>query len=121
VKINCPRFKRLHLYLNESQVFFTLKHRQKLHGEKHAAWTSEIKDRSKFEQESSAMQRRLSVRFGAVRSRVRPSAGSYQDRVNWYCSLLARRTVCGRAAGNTPRTQEQAERNELSRGATTPL
>ena len=32
------------------------------------------------------------------------SAGSYQDLVNWYCSLLTRRTVYGRAAGNSPRT-----------------
>jgi len=37
---------------------------------------------------------------------------SYQDLVNWYCSLLTRRTVCGGAAGNTPRTQKQAEWNE---------
>jgi len=41
------------------------------------------------------------------RSRVRLSAGSYQDLVNWYCSLLTRRTVCGRAARNTPRTHKQ--------------
>ena len=26
-------------------------------------------------------------------------AGSLQDLINWYCSLLARRTVCGSAAG----------------------
>jgi len=45
------------------------------------------------------------VRFGVGWSRV--SAGSYQDLVNWYCSLLTRCTVCGRAAGNTPRTQNQ--------------
>jgi len=32
--------------------------------------------------------------------------------VNWYCSLLTRRTVCGRAAGNTLRTRNQSERNE---------
>ena len=32
------------------------------------------------------------------------SAGSNQDLVNWYCSLLTRRTVYGRAAGNSPRT-----------------
>jgi len=31
-------------------------------------------------------------------------AVSYQDLVNWYCSLLTRRTVYGRAAGNSPRT-----------------
>jgi len=37
------------------------------------------------------------------------SAGSYQDLINWYCSLLTRRTVCGRAAGNTLRTQKQTE------------
>ena len=48
------------------------------------------------------------VRFDAGRSRVRLSAGSYQDFVDWYCSLLTRRTVCGRAAGNTPRTQNKA-------------
>ena len=36
--------------------------------------------------------------------RVRLSAGSYQDLVNWYCGLLTRRTVCGRAAGNSRRT-----------------
>ena len=40
-------------------------------------------------------------RFGAGRSGVRLSAGSYQDLVNWYCSLLIRRTVWGRATGNT--------------------
>jgi len=40
------------------------------------------------------------------------SAGFDQDRVNWYCSLLTRRTVCGRAAGNTPRTRKQTEWNE---------
>jgi len=37
------------------------------------------------------------------------STGSYQDVINWYCSLLTRRTVCGRAAGNTLRTQKQPE------------
>jgi len=52
------------------------------------------------------------VRFGAGRLRVQLLAGSYQDHVNWYCSLLTRRTVCGRAAGNTPRTQKQTELNE---------
>jgi len=50
--------------------------------------------------------------FGAGRSRVRLLAGSYQGLINWYCSLLTRRTVCGRAAGNTPRTQTQTEWNE---------
>ena len=44
-----------------------------------------------------------------VGPRVRLSAGSYQDLVNWYCSLLTRRTVCGRAAGNALRTQKQPE------------
>jgi len=64
------------------------------------------------------------VRFGASRSRVQLSPRSYQDLVNWYCSLLTRRTVCRKAAGNTPRTQKQTELNEtrhctkLSRGAT---
>jgi len=38
------------------------------------------------------------VRFGASRSGVRLSVGSYNDLVNWYYSLLTRRTVCGRAA-----------------------
>ena len=28
------------------------------------------------------------VRFGAGRSRVRLSAGSYHDLINWYCSIL---------------------------------
>jgi len=41
------------------------------------------------------------VRFGAGRSRVRISAGSYEDLVNWYCSLLTRSTMCRRATGNT--------------------
>jgi len=64
------------------------------------------------------------VRFGAGRSRVRLSAGSYQDLVNWFCSLLTRRTVCGRAAGNSPRTQKkQVNWNQklykLSRGGKT--
>jgi len=53
------------------------------------------------------------ARFGAGRSGVRLSAGSYQDLVNWYCSLLTRRTVCGRAAGNTLRTQNRSKRNEI--------
>jgi len=44
--------------------------------------------------------------------RVRLSARSYQDLVNWYCSHLTRHTVCGRTAGNTPRTQKQTEWNE---------
>ena len=47
------------------------------------------------------------VRLGAGRSKVRLSAGSYQDVVNWYFSLLARRTVCRRAARNTSRTQNE--------------
>jgi len=47
------------------------------------------------------------VRFGAGRSRVRHWTGTYPDLVNWYCSLLTRRTVCGRAAGNTPRPQKK--------------
>jgi len=34
------------------------------------------------------------------------SAGSYQALVSWYCILLSRRTVCGRAGGNTPRIQK---------------
>jgi len=49
------------------------------------------------------------VRFGAGRSRVRLLAGSYQDLVNWYCRLLTRRTVYGRAAVNTPRTQHNTK------------
>ena len=52
------------------------------------------------------------VRFDAGRSRVRLLARSYQDHVNWYCSFLTMRTVCRRAAGNTPRTQKQTEWNE---------
>ena len=40
------------------------------------------------------------------------SAGSYQDLVNWHCSLLTRLTMCGRSAGNTIRTQKQAKWNE---------
>ena len=48
------------------------------------------------------------VRFDAGRSRVRLSVRSYQHLANWYCSLLTRRTVCGRAAGNTPRTHNKA-------------
>ena len=52
-------------------------------------------------------------RFGAGRSWVRCSAGSYEDLVCWYCSLLTRHTVYRRAAGNTPRTQKkQTEWNE---------
>jgi len=39
--------------------------------------------------------------------KIRFSAGSYQDLANWYCSIFTRRTVCKRAAGNTPRTQKQ--------------
>ena len=54
------------------------------------------------------------VRFGAGRSKVRLLAGSYQDLVNWYCSLITRRTVCGRAAGNSPRTQNNPSENEPS-------
>jgi len=46
------------------------------------------------------------VRYGVGRSRVRLSAGSYQDLVNWY-NLLTGRTVCGRAVGNTPWRQKQ--------------
>ena len=47
------------------------------------------------------------VRFGAGRSRVRLFAGCYQDLVNWCCSLLTRRTVCGRAAGNSPKPRKK--------------
>ena len=36
---------------------------------------------------------------------VRLSAGLYQDLINWYCSLLTWRKVCGRAAGITSGTQ----------------
>jgi len=35
-----------------------------------------------------------------------------QDLANWYCSLLTRRMVCGRAAESTLRTQKQTEWNE---------
>ena len=51
------------------------------------------------------------IHFGAGWSKVRLSAGSYQDLVKPYCHLLTRRTVCERAAGNTPRTQKQTEGN----------
>ena len=37
------------------------------------------------------------ARFGAGGSRVRLSAGSYQDLVNWYFGLLTRRTVYGKS------------------------
>ena len=47
-----------------------------------------------------------------VGPRVRLSSGSHRDLINWCCSLLTRRTVCGRAAGNTPRTQKQTEWSE---------
>ena len=63
-------------------------------------------------EQTSPWSRGTCARFGAGRSGVRLSAGSYQDLVNWYCSLLIRRTVCGRAAGNTLRTQNRSERNE---------
>jgi len=46
------------------------------------------------------------VRLGAGRSQVRLSARSCQDLVNWYCNPLTRRTLCRRAAGNTPRTKK---------------
>jgi len=39
------------------------------------------------------------VRFGAAWSRVRLSAGSHQDIVNWYCSLHTRHMVCRRWYG----------------------
>jgi len=35
-----------------------------------------------------------------------------QATVNWYCSLLTRRTVCGRAAVNATRTQNKPSENE---------
>jgi len=60
-----------------------------------------------------------SVRFDAGGSRVRLTVGSCQDFLSWYCSLFTRRTVCGRAGGNTPRTQIQIEWNE-SRECTNP-
>jgi len=47
------------------------------------------------------------VRYGAGRSRVRLSAGSYQDLVNWCCSLPTRCTACRRAAGISPRTHKR--------------
>jgi len=52
--------------------------------------------------ETSSWSSGKCVRFGAGRP-----AGSYQDLVNWYCSLLSRRTVYGRAAGNSPRTTKK--------------
>jgi len=45
------------------------------------------------------------VRFGAGRSfDSRPSLTKTE---NWYCSLLTRRTVCGRAVRKIPRTQNK--------------
>ena len=38
-----------------------------------------------------------------------PGLGSYQDLVNRHCILLTGRTVCGRTAGNTSRTQNKPE------------
>ena len=66
------------------------------------------------------------VHLGAGRSRVRLPGGSYQDLVNWYCNLLTRRTVHGRAAGNKSRPQTNRVKwkqtlHKLSRGATRPL
>jgi len=52
------------------------------------------------------------VRCDAGRSKVRLSAGSYQDLANWYCSPLARRTVYGRTAGNTTRTAGNTTRTQ---------
>ena len=54
---------------------------------------------------------RTSVIATAGWSRVPLSAGPCQDLANWYCSLVTRRTVCGRAAGNSPRKHKN-ERNE---------
>jgi len=48
------------------------------------------------------------------------SSGSCQDLVNWYCSLLSRRTMYGRAAWNTLRTQKGTGWNE-SRNCTNPV
>jgi len=66
----------------------------------------------RIRKETSPWSRGKRVRFGAGRSSIRLSAGSYQDLVNWYCSLLTRRTVYGRAAGNTTRTQNNPSENE---------
>jgi len=64
-----------------------------------------------------------SLCFSVVK-KVRLSAGSHQDLVNCYCSLLTRRTVCGRAAGNTTGTQKTSELKQklykTSRGSTRP-
>jgi len=46
------------------------------------------------------------VRFGACRSRVRLLAGSNRDRVNWYCNLLTRHTLCGTAQKPSVQTQK---------------
>ena len=51
------------------------------------------------------------VRVGAGRSRSRLSAGSCQDLINRYCSLLAMRTVSRRVAGNISRPQDKTESN----------
>ena len=54
----------------------------------------------------------VSVSASVLVGREFDSAGSYQDVVIWYCSLFTRRTVCGRAVGNKPRTEKQTEWNE---------
>jgi len=51
------------------------------------------------------------VPFDAGRSRVRLSAGSYQDLVNWYCSFLTRRTVCGRAVKTLVTLKKKSEKH----------
>jgi len=56
--------------------------------------------------------KRLSLHVKAGRTRIRLLVGSYHDLVNWYCSLLTRPTVRGRAAGKTPRAQKPIEWNE---------
>jgi len=54
-------------------------------------------------------------------------AGPYQDFVNWYCSLLTRRTVYGRAVGTTTRTRNKPSEKwtqklyKLSPGAVKPF
>jgi len=52
----------------------------------------------------------IRIRLGAGRSRVRLSARSNQDLVNWCCSLLTWCTVSRRVTGNTSRLQNTPSR-----------
>jgi len=70
-----------------------------MHGRqcKNLIWSSILNSRSSI----LGPARGLVVSVSAGRSRVWISAGSYQDLINWYCSLLTRRTEYRRATGNT--------------------